>query len=58
MKKEYEEILYMQRPYNGKHPKMAMSARAGQFASFAALAGHEEAIEETATSHEEMEEWQ
>ncbi len=52
MKSKYEEILHLKRP-KSKHPKMTMEARAGQFGSFAALSGHEEAIEKTATKHEE-----
>lgn len=52
MKSQYEEILHLKRPQS-KHPKMTMEARAGQFGSFAALSGHEEAIEKTAMEHED-----
>lgn len=48
MRKEFENILDLERPYNGKHPRMSMDSRAAQFSSFAALTGYEEAIEETA----------
>ena len=46
------EILYMKRP-ESHFAKMSREARAGQFASFAALSGHEEAIHQTAMAHEE-----
>ena len=51
MKKQYEAILNMERPYNGKHPKMTMESRAAQFSSFSALSGYEEALEETDVIH-------
>lgn len=43
MNPKYEKILYMKRP-ESHFAKMSREARAGQFASFAALSGHEEAI--------------
>lgn len=48
---EYADII--NHKYRGVryHPKMSMSNRAAQFAPFAALNGHEEAIEETARIH-------
>ena len=52
MNPKYEKILYMKRP-ESHFAKMSRVARAGQFASFAALSGHEEAIHQTATAHEE-----
>ena len=52
MNPKYEKILYMKRP-ESHFAKMSREARAGQFASFAALSGHEEAIHQTAMSHEE-----
>ena len=42
----------MKRP-ESRFAKMSREARAGQFASFAALSGHEEAINQTALAHEE-----
>ncbi len=53
MKKQYEDILNMQRPYNGKHPRMTLESRAAQFSSFSALSGYEDALEETDTIHTE-----
>ena len=52
MTPKYEKILYMKRP-ESHFAKMSREARAGQFASFAALSGHEEAIHQTAKAHEE-----
>lgn len=44
----YEDILYEKRPVIKKHPLMSMYNRAAQFAPFAALTGHKEAIREKA----------
>ena len=48
----YDDILTRERP-RGKRQPMPVSDRAAQFAPFAALSGHEEAIEETARLTEE-----
>lgn len=42
---KYAGIINLPRHVSGKHPPMPGSARAAQFASFAALGGYEEAIE-------------
>ncbi|MCM1483195.1 MAG: hypothetical protein NC043_02595 [Muribaculaceae bacterium] len=44
----HESIIGLK--YDGvqRHPRMSMEARAAQFAPFAALTGHSEAIAETA----------
>lgn len=54
MNKRYEEIIGRGRRYSPKHPPIPNRERAAQFASFAALNGHEDAIRETArvTEHE------
>ncbi len=44
----YEDIVHLAHPEPQRHKRMPMSARAAQFAPFAALSGHEEAIMETA----------
>lgn len=44
----YEDILYLEHHVSKKHPQMSIYNRAAQFAPFAALSGHEEAIAETA----------
>ncbi len=42
----YKDILDKQRPVSVKHPPMKRSDRAVQFASFAALTGYGELIDE------------
>lgn len=44
----YDDILYMPHHQSKERPHMSLHDRAAQFAPFAALSGHEEAIEETA----------
>lgn len=46
--KGYEDMLSMARPPHGQHTPMSMENRAAQFAPFAALNGHDEAISEMA----------
>lgn len=43
-------------PYDGvkSHPRMTMEARAAQFAPFAALTGHSDAIAQTERTHTEQ----
>ncbi len=53
-KSKYEDIIGLSYPFenrSSKRTKMSMHDRAAQFAPFAALTGHEEAIEETAQIH-------
>jgi hypothetical protein len=45
---KYDDIINLPHPTSTKHPRMSMHDRAAQFSPFAALTGHEEAIEETA----------
>ncbi len=49
----YMDILHLPHPVSDKHPRMSLYDRSAQFAPFAALTGHEEAIEETARLTEE-----
>ena len=44
----YEDIINLTHHVSKKHPQMSMHDRAAQFAPFAALSGHSEAIAETA----------
>ena len=44
----YDDIIDLSRPVSEKHPPMKRSDRAAQFAPFAALTGHGDAIRETA----------
>ncbi|MBO4863900.1 MAG: hypothetical protein J5517_06020 [Eubacterium sp.] len=54
---EYKDIIDKERPrhdgdaFEARHPKMSREARAKIFAPFAALKGHEEAIENTGRLH-------
>ena len=45
---KYDDIINLPRHESKKHPKMSLDARSAQFAPFAALTGHDEAIKETA----------
>ncbi len=44
----YDDIICLPHPVSKRHPQMPLSDRAAQFAPFAALTGHDEAIKETA----------
>ena len=44
----YEDIIHLSHHVSPKRPQMSMKDRAAQFAPFAALTGHEEAVKETA----------
>ncbi len=44
----YEDIINLPHHVSHKHPPMSSYDRAAQFASFAALRGHSDAIDETA----------
>lgn len=44
----YEDIVNLPHPQSGRHPQMPLESRAAQFAPFAALTGHGDAIAETA----------
>ncbi len=48
MKHPYEDIIDLPRPVSARHPRMPMANRAAQFSPFAALAGYEDAVQETA----------
>lgn len=45
---EYMDIIGQKRPISKKHPAMSRQDRAAQFAPFAALTGHGDAIRQTA----------
>lgn len=44
----YEDIINLPHHTSLKHPRMTRESRAAQFAPFAALTGHDDAIKETA----------
>lgn len=46
-KSEYEDIINLEHPTSKVHQRMSKEARAAQFAPFAALTGHDEAVKET-----------
>lgn len=48
MTHEYDDIISLPHPSSRNHPRMSMYQRAAQFAPFAALTGHNAAINETA----------
>lgn len=43
----YDDIIHMPHHVSNKHPQMPIVDRAAQFAPFAALTGHKEAVQET-----------
>jgi len=43
----YDDIIGLPHPVSKKHPPMPLESRAAQFAPFAALTGHSDAIQET-----------
>ena len=47
MKRDFSDIIRMERPQSSR-PKMSIYDRSAQFSPFAALTGHEDAIQETA----------
>lgn len=48
MKTPYDDIINLPHHVSARHPQMSLYNRAAQFAPFAALSGHDDAIEETA----------
>lgn len=48
MKTPYDDIIHLPHHVSKRHPQMSLYNRAAQFAPFAALTGHDAAIEETA----------
>lgn len=53
MKNQYEDMIYMEHPVSKKHPPMSLRDRAAQFAPFAALSGHKEALQEEIKKYDE-----
>lgn len=48
---KYNDIIQLPHHVSTKHPQMPVQDRAAQFAPFAALTGHGEAIKETEKRH-------
>ena len=51
---KYDDIINMPHHVSSKHPHMPIRDRAAQFAPFAALTGHDEAMQETAEKMQEI----
>lgn len=47
----YDDIIHLPHHVSKNHPQMSIRDRAAQFAPFAALTGHGEAIRETENRH-------
>ena len=54
MTESYTDILNLPHPTSKKHPRMTRTARAAQFAPFAALTGYNETVKETARLTDEQ----
>lgn len=52
--RSYDDILELPHHVSASHPQMPLADRAAQFSPFAALTGHEEAIQESARLTEEF----
>lgn len=52
MTDNYDDIINLPHHVSKKHPQMSMMNRAAQFAPFAALTGHSDAIHETVRQNE------
>ena len=50
---KYADIIDVEHPDPQTHPRMSVMARAAQFASFAALTGYEEMVDDTTRISEE-----
>lgn len=50
---KYDDIINLPHHVSKEHPRMSMYMRAAQFAPFAALTGHDSAIQETAKRQQE-----
>ena len=53
--KKYGDIMELSRPLSKNHPPMPLLDRAAQFAPFAAMTGHNEAIQEVIRQSQEAE---
>lgn len=49
---KYDDIINLPHHQSTRHPHMRVQDRAAQFAPFAALTGHREAIEEASRQHD------
>ena len=51
--RQYDDIINLPHHVSKKHPQMSLYARSAQFASFAALTGYEDSIEEVSKEVDE-----
>lgn len=54
MTSEYDDIIHLPHHQSKRHKPMPMSARAAQFAPFAALTGFDNAIRQTADARQHI----
>ena len=54
MSGKYDDIINLPHHVSTKHPHMSLHQRAAQFAPFAALVGHGEAVDKMALEHIEL----
>ena len=50
----YADIINLPRPVSRKNPPLTMKQRAAQFATYAAVSGHEEAISKATLKREQQ----
>lgn len=55
---DYEDIINLEHPTSRRHPRMSMHDRAAQFSPFAALTGYDDAIDETVSAHNEIDDYE
>lgn len=53
MTHEYDDIINLPHHVSKAHPQMSLLNRAAQFAPFAALSGHQQAIDEVAQADDD-----
>lgn len=58
MNDNYDDILYMEHPTSRRHPRMSMHDRAAQFSPFAALTGYGDAVDETVTQYNQLDDYE
>ena len=56
MTDNYDDIIDLPHHVSQTHPRLSMSKRAAQFAPFAAITGHSEAIEDTVHANDSIDE--
>ena len=57
MNEKYKDMLHLPHPVSATYPRMALQDRAAQFSPFAALAGYDDALRETARRTDRFWNW-